>query len=665
MSFVHLHVHTPFSFLDGAARIEGLVNAAALFEMPALAMTDHNNVSAAVRFHAACEAAGIKPIIGAELTLAGGYHLTLLAQNPRGYGSLCRIITDGHLSQPRLQPATSVEAIRQHSDGIIALSGCRRSQIPSLILERRLVEAEQVALTLRDIFGRDRFFLEVQSLGLPGTRALIGYLAELADHIGVGLVATNNIHHLRREDFRVHDVLTCARTLTRLDDIHPERRLNAQCYFRSPANMQKLFPRYPPALATAGRIAEMCEPALRPGRYRLPAYPVPKGETARGMLRRLTWEGAQQRYGSITESIRTRIEHELDVIGELGFDDYFLVVWDLLRFASERGIRYAGRGSAADSAVAHCLGITTVDPIARRLLFERFLSLERAALPDIDVDFQAERRDEVMHYVTSKYGQEHVAAVATYNTFQARSAVRDLGKAMGLPLAEVDRLARHLPYLSADGIETAFETVPELRDSGLPKERYQPLIQMCQAVAGLPRHLSTHLGGIVLTGEPLVDISPIQRAAKDVLVTQFDKDDVEDLGLIKLDLLCLRMLSAVDDAVRSIQAHDPDFGYESIPDDDKPSYNLVASADTPGVFQLESPAQRALHTRLRPAKFEDIVASVALIRPGPILANMVDPYIARRQGTEPITYLHPALERILSKTYGVELFPEHVSYIST
>jgi error-prone DNA polymerase len=666
MSFIHLHLHTPFSFLDGASRVEDLVRAAARFDMPALAMTDHNNVSAAPRFHRACQQAGLQPIIGAEVTLEGGHHLTLLAQNPRGYGNLCRIITEAHLSKPRLQPAAPLEALREHSGHIIALCGCRRGQVPSLILARRYAEAEQAALALRDILGPERFFLEIQNLLLPGTRALNARMAELAEHIGVGLVATNNVHHLRREDFPVHDVLTCARTLTRLDDVHPERRLNAQGYMRSPDEMRAFIREYPQALEATLRIAKMCEPAIRPGEYHLPAYPAPEGVTARQMLRRLTWQGAKRRYGRIAPRIRQRLEHELSVIEHLGFEDYFLIVWDLLRFADSKGIRHAGRGSAADSAVAYCLGITGVDAIARGLLFERFMSLERAAMPDIDVDFEAGRRDDVMRYVLDKYGQEHVAVVATYNTFHARSAVRDLGKAMGLPLAEVDRLARRLPYFTpADTIGEAFEKVPELRDSHLPKGHYERLIEICQAVAGFPRHLSTHLGGIVITREPLLDVSPLQMAAKNVRVIQFDKDDVEDLGLVKLDLLCLRMLSAVEDTVRTVRTRDSTFDYDTIPLDDHASYELIAASDTVGVFQLESPAQRALHARLQPKHFEDIVASVALIRPGPIQANMVHPYIARRQGAEPVTYLHPSLERILGKTYGVVLFQEQVIEIAT
>ena len=663
--FVHLHVHSPFSFLDGASSIEDLVAVAAECGMPALAVTDHDNLSAAVGFHQACEAAGIKPIIGAEVTLDGGHHLTLLARDPRGYASLCRILTRAHLEQPRLRPAAPLAALREHSEGLIALSGCARGEIPSLISKRRFAEAEQAARRYRDIFGTDRFFLEMQNLLLPGAKTLNARLAELAQSLDLGLVATNNVHHVRRDDFPIHDLLTCARTLTRLDDVHPERRLNAQCYFRPEREMRHFFRDHPAAVDAAGRIAEMCESALRPGKYRFPAYPGLDGETADAMLERLAHQGARRRYGRITAQVRRRLRHELSVIRQLGFADYFLAVWDLAQFARRQGIRYAGRGSAADSAVAYCLDLTSVDPIARGLLFERFMSLERAAPPDIDIDFEAELRDDVTNYVIARYGPEHVAAVATYNTFRAHSAVRDLGKAMGFPPEDLDRLARHMPYTAADAIADAFDRAPELRDSGLPRERYRKLLDICKAVAGFPRHLSTHLGGLVITGDPVTDISPLQMAAKGIPVIHFDKDDVEDLGLVKLDLLCLRMLSAVDDAERSIRTRDHSFDYDAIPHDDQASYALVASTETVGVFQLESPAQRALHARLQPDRFEDLVAAVALIRPGPILADMVEPYLERRAGRAPVNYLHPDLERILAKTYGVVLFQEQVIEIAT
>lgn len=720
--FVHLHVHSPFSFLDGGSRLEDLVGLAARYDMPALAVTDHHNVSAAVRFRRLAEAAGIKPIIGAEVVVeaavpladrcpapvagggaggAGGAdrggHLVLLARDAVGYANLCRLLTAAHLGNPRGQPLVRWADLERYHEGLIALSGCRRGEIPRLILARRYREAEEVARRLQAIFcgglarsagGEANFYLELQGNLLPREMALNRALAELGEHLDIALVASADVHYARREDFPVHDLLTCVRTLTRVDDVHPERRLNAQNYLRPPAEMEAMFAEWPGALRNALEIAARCQPALEgviPGRrtpaegggrmpagggWLYPAFPLPPeappGMTAAEFLRQQVYEGARQRYGTVTEKIRRRLEHELDIICRLGFEDYFLLVWDVARFARERGIRYAGRGSAADSAVAYCLFITEVDSIRRGLLFERFMSPERAEKPDIDIDFDARYRDEVTRYVYEKYGADHVAGVATYNTFGARAAVRDLGKALDLPPAEIDRFAKRLPYyLDAGDLDRAFADVPELRDSGLDPRRFRLLIEIGRRVAGFPRHLGTHLGGVVISRRPLVEVSPLQMAAKGITIVQFGKDDVEALGLVKLDLLCLRTMGAIEEACRSIAERDPGFRYGDIPPDDPATFEMINEGRTIGVFQLESPAQRALQARLGASCQEDLVASVALIRPGPIKGNMVEPFIARRQGKEPPQYLHPALRPILEKTYGVVLFQEQVIEIAT
>ncbi|MEW6107267.1 MAG: DNA polymerase III subunit alpha, partial [Bacillota bacterium] len=425
--------------------------------------------------------------------------------------------------------------------------------------------------------------------------------------------------------------------------------------------MAHLFRRYPEAIAAAGEIADRCSPGLLLDQRLFPTFVPPEGTgTSAEYLRHLVYEGASSRYGTITPAIRSRLDHELDVICTLGYEDYFLMVWDVVNFARQKGIRFAGRGSAADSAVAYCLFITSVDPIARGLLFERFLSLERAQKPDIDIDFDARRRDEVRDYLQRKYGPERVATVCTFNTFQARSAVRDVGKAMGLPPGDIDRLAKRLPHMCADEIRAAFERYPELRESGISVEKYSRLFDVCQALAGVPRHIGTHLGGVVASRVPLVRVTPLQMAARGVVITQFDKDDVEEVGLIKLDLLSLRMLAAVEDSVR-LSGVD----YQHIPLDDEATYEMLNAGETIGAFQLESPAQRALQGRLGASTIEDIVASVALIRPGPVQGNMVEPFVARRRGLEDVTYVHPSLERILKKTYGVVLYQEQVIEIAT
>lgn len=662
--FIHLHTHSNFSFLDGGSSIEDLVRRAADLGMPALALTDHDNLCGAVKFHRAAGQAGIKPIQGAEVTLEDGSHLTLLARGPEGYRSLCRMLTRAHLENRRRQPRVSLANLKDNAKGLIALSGCRRGLIPRLLMARRYDEACRWARFCREIWGSD-FYLEMQDTLVPGSWRLNRLLAELGEDAGIELVATNNVHYAVPEDFPVHDVLVCVRTLTRVQDVHPERPLNGEAYLKDSREMAVLFREYPQALENTWRIAESCRPALELGRDHFPEYDLPPGEKAEEVLCRLVYEGATRRYGRVTAEVRDRLEHELNIINTLGYAGYFLVVWDIVNFALREGIRFAGRGSAADSLVAYCLGITEVDSLARGLLFERFMSPERGEKPDIDIDFDARRRDRVAAYVYAKYGADKVACVATYNTFRARSALRDLGKALGLEEKEIGALAKRLPAFSqADQIRPLLAKLPELRISGLERERFALLLSLCEKVAGFPRFLGTHLGGLVISREPLADLTPLQMAAKGMVITQFDKEDVEEMGFVKLDLLSLRALAAVDDAVDTIKKREPSFSYDDIPLDDPATYRRLNSGETIGIFQLESPAQRALQARLGASKMEDIVASVALIRPGPIKGNMVEPYIARRHGQEPVSFMHPRLEPILAKTYGVVLFQEQVIEIA-
>jgi error-prone DNA polymerase len=662
-AFVHLHVHSPFSFLDGATPVEDLVARAAEMEMPALALTDHHNVSAAVRFARAAREAGIKPVQGAEVTLPGGYHLTLLVRNPQGYANLCRLLTRAHLNNPRGRPQCAREDLAEFREGLIALSGCRRGEIPSLILRRRYRDAREAALRYRDLWGR-HFYLELQEALLPGDRLLNRCLAELGETLGIPLVATNNVHYARPEDFPVHDLLTCIRLGITLEEPHPERRLNDQNYLKDPREMRELFAWCPQALQNALEIAAVCEPAPLLGEKRHPVYPLPEGISSDGFLRELVYRGARERYGSLTPEISGRLGKELRVIAQLGYADYFLIAWDVANYARSRGIRCAGRGSAGASAVAYCLRLTEVDPLSRNLVFERFLSPERAEKPDIDLDFDARYRDEVSAYVYRKYGEERVAAVATHSTYQARSAIRDVGKALGYPAEEIDALAKSTPHIPADRIAEALEVFPELRKGPWRGERYRPLFDFCTRVAGFPRFTGTHVGGLIVTGGPVTDVTPLQLAAKGVRIAQFDRDDAAELDLLKLDLLSLKALSVLEDAEREIAAVRPGFACAEIPPGDPATYRLLNRGETIGVFQLESPAQRALQVRLGARDMEDVVASLALIRPGPIKGNMVEPFIARRQGRQPVTCPHPKLAPILEKTCGVVLFQEQVIAIA-
>ncbi|NLY55118.1 MAG: DNA polymerase III subunit alpha [Firmicutes bacterium] len=657
--FAHLHFHSPFSFLDGTGDFAETARIAAETGIGAIALTDHNTVSGALRFQRQLKEAGIKPIIGAEVTLEEGYHLVLLAKDRLGYANLCRLLTEGWLrSANGREFALSLESLRTFNRNLIALSGCRKGKIPALILQNKFQEARQAAEEYLAIFGRENLFLELQGNLLPREARLNKYLADLAAMLKVGVVATCNVHYPRKADFPLHDLLTCVRTLTTLPELHPERRLNAENYLKTPEEMSRLFREYPRALANTALIAEACSSGIDFPRNIFPAFDTPQAESAPEFLRRLTFMGAKERYGRLTPEITARLEQELAIINQLGFADYFLAVWDVVRFARAHKIRYAGRGSAADSAVAYCLYITNVDAIERGLLFERFLSLERGEKPDIDIDFEAEGREKVIEYIYRKYGRERVATVCTFNTFGTRSAIRDLGKAMGFSLAELDRLAKRFPWFRIDDPVAAIQQYPELRNSGLPFHRYEQLLKFVAQVIGQPRFIGTHLGGVVISALPLTDLTPLQYGHQSRLITQFDKHDIEELGLIKFDLLSLKTLSVLRDVA-------PTCAPETIPQNDRATYEMLNTGETVGVFQLESPAQRNLQSRLGAERMEDLVASVALIRPGPIEGNMVEPYIARRQGSEPISYLHPDLERILKKTYGVVLFQEQVIEIAT
>jgi error-prone DNA polymerase len=480
--FCHLHVHSPFSFLDGASPVKALLERASSMGMPAMAITDHDSMAGAMAFRQAAERMGMKAIQGVELTLEGGYHLVLLARDATGYSSISRAITKAHLSSERLKPRASWEDISQ-VEGVFCLSGCRRGEIPSLILRGKYQKALEAARRYISLFGRENFFLEMEAASLPGSGLLNRGLKEMSSVLGLRLVATANAHYARKEDFPVHDVLTCVRTLTRLEEVHPERRLNAENYLKSPGEMREAVGERS-ALETAEWIARECQATPELGKRHYPVYGVK--EPGR-LLEHLVMEGALERYGRIGDRITERLRHELDIIGRLGYEDYFLLVWDIARHAREKRIRYAGRGSAADSAVAYCLRITEVDAIARDLLFERFLSAERAEKPDIDLDFDARYRDDVARYVTERYGGERVAWTCTYNTFRARSALRDMGKAMGYPEGEIDRLAKRMPYLRSDAIKEAMDHYPEL--GGSHPERYGLLLDICARVSSFPRHI--------------------------------------------------------------------------------------------------------------------------------------------------------------------------------
>jgi error-prone DNA polymerase len=715
--FTHLHVHSSFSFLDGGSSVQALVERAAACGYRALALTDTNGLYGAVRFHIAATAAGLQPILGAEMILLGEEwdrvgawasepsdrsdpsdpsdhthtpthphthtSLTLLARNRTGFKSLCRLITEAQVTQEKGKPRLTLEMLRRRNEGLFCLSGGEHGPVAAPWLAGRRTAARQAAAELKEIFGPDRFFIEVQHLLHPHSVDLLRELTALAAELGLRTVATNSVHYARKEDFPVHDTLNCVRTLTTLDERHPSRKRNAEYYLKSPRAMQHLFRGYEAALEATEEIVSQCEESMEFGVYHFPDFPIPAGETHYSYLCKLCWDGARSLYRVITPTIMRRLQHELEVIDSLGFSQYFLLMGDIVRWARERGIRCAGRGSAADSIVTYVLRITEVDPIEHELLFERFLNPQRKGAPDIDIDFDANRRDEVINYVYERYGREHAAMVCTVYTLHARSAVRELGKALDFPPEDLDRFAKALPHTGAGRIRAALEKLPELRDSQIPAAKFATLLDLCEKVAGFPRHLSVHLGGMVVSRERLDELVPLEWSTKGVIVTQWDKDDVEEVGLVKMDLLSLKNLAAIEDTVQMLDCGlrgYPRSGWricglgdgksgqsaiDALPLDDPKVYELLRSTRTIGVFQVESPGMRGLLGRLQPEEFEDLIAQISLFRPGPLTADMINPFVARRHGEEPVTYFHPNLEPILRRTYGVLLYQEQVLEIAS
>lgn len=646
--YAELHAHSCYSLLDGASFPEELVARAAALGMPALALTDHDAIYGAVRFVRAAQVQGIQPILGAELTLSDGHHLILLVENETGWHNLCYLISRGRMNAPKGESALAPEELVGCTSGLIALSGCWRGPIAAALAQH---DRSQTALTIarryQELFGKEQFFIELQRHFLPGEERLVPRLAALASYLHLPLVATNNVHYATPDGHRLQDVLVCIRHLTTLDESLTLRRPNSEYYLKSPAQMAALFADYPQALENTLRLAERCRFDLHYGLQDLPLFPTPHGLSSQAYLNRLCEQAIPERYGAAPGRVREQLRHELVVIEQAGLSNYFLIVWDIVRFAREQGILCQGRGSAANSLVAYLLYISPIDPLAHDLVFERFLSPERPALPDIDLDFDAARREEVIQYIYDRYGEAHAAMACTFVTFRAKSALRDVGKALGLGpdiLAQAERVIEG----QGDGADAAAPVAQ--------------LLDLCQQIEGLPRHLGIHSGGMVITAAPLMGRVATEPATMtERVVVQWDKEGLEEAGLVKIDILGLRMLSAISDAVQLVEAMTgtpPQLN--SLTFDDAAVYEMISQADTIGVFQVESRAQAQMLPRLRPRSFADLVVAISLIRPGPIQGNMVHPYLRRREGTEPVSYLHPLLEPALRETLGVVLFQEQV-----
>lgn len=659
--YIELHCHSNFSLLDGASHPEDLVTRARELGMPALAITDHDGLYGAVRFYRAAKEQGIKPIIGAEMALEGGYHITLLAENKTGYSNLCRLISHSHLKHGKTKASLNWETLSGHTKGLICLSGCWKGEVAAYLLQGKENEALRAAQRYITLFGRDNFWIELQNHLLPGDASLCSKLVNLARRMSIGYVATNNVHYATPEGYRLQDVLVCIKNRITLDKSSHLRRANHEYYLKSADEMVCLFSDYPEAIFNSLVIADRCHVDLDFEEYRFPGFPVPEGETPMRYLTKLCYQGAKERYNPVAQRVIDQLEHELRVIDRMNLAGYFLIVWDIMRYAKENGIPAQGRGSACDSIVTYLLGITRVDPIRYNLLFERFLNEEMKGTPDIDIDVSTNHREKLIQYVYHKYGYEHTAMVSNVVTFQARNAVRDVGKVLDMPLHVIDRLAKSLDSYSASNLREKALKINEFRDNAksLP---WQQFLSLCEQIADFPRHLSIHVGGMLVSSCPLVDIVPLEPAtAPGRVVTQWNKDDIEGVGLIKIDLLGLRMLSLIQEALELIKRHrNIDLGLDKIPLDDAVVYDMLCSADTIGVFGVESRAQMQTLIQAKPRCLDDLVTELAIIRPGPLQGNMVHPYLKRRQGLEKVTYLHPKLKPILGETLGIIIFQEQV-----
>ncbi|UCD64260.1 MAG: error-prone DNA polymerase [Candidatus Zixiibacteriota bacterium] len=657
MKYVELHCHSNFSFLSGASHPEVLVKQAHQLGYEALALTDSNGLYGIVRFNQAAIEKGVKPIFGSEITLENGHHLLLLIKDETGYGNLCQLISDARLESKKTETKIPQTGVACFNSGLIALSGCTNGAIPSAILKGDWPQARRVAAEYRELFGRENFYLELQHHNLPIHQTLIEGFIRLGRELHLDVVATNNVHYATVEGRKLQDVLTCIGNHTTLDEAGGLLYPNAERYLKSPGEMLRRFSNSPEAIENSAVIAGRCRFSFDNLQTSLPDFPVPDGETDASYLRKLTYDGARRRYGELTEKVIRQLEHELAIIERLNLSGYFLIVWDIARFCKANGILCQGRGSAANSAVCFCLEITAVDPIKLDLLFERFMSENRREPPDIDIDIANNRREEAIQYVYNKYGRRHAAMVCEVITYRGRSAVRDVGKALGFSLEEVDKLAKHLDHFSnAEEIEERLQEINFKSGS----KRVRLLVELCRQIKKFPRHLGIHVGGMIITKRPLTRVVPVENSTMpERSVIQWDKDDAADAGLVKIDLLGLGMLSLIDMAFKLVEKHrgvhiDP----ARLSYDDPKVYELLSTADTVGVFQVESRAQMNTLPRHRPRCFYDLVIEVALIRPGPIQGDMVHPYLRRRNGEEQVTYPHPSLEPILKKTLGVPLFQE-------
>lgn len=675
--FTHLHVHTEYSLLDGASKIPELVAYAKELGMDSLAITDHGVMYGAVEFYQECTKAGIKPIIGCEVYLAKGshldmtektrYHLILLAENDIGYHNLMKIVSKGQLEGFYYKPRVDKDILRTYSEGIICLSACIAGEVPRLINSGNMDGARRCVQEYIDIFGKDNYFLEIQNHDILEEKTAAEGLRQLAQEFGIGLVATNDLHYVRREDAEAQDVLLCIQTTSNVDDPGRMRFPNDSFYLKSAEEMAELFGGYPEALENTCRIADRCNVKLEFGHLLLPEFPVPEGFDAVSYLRHLCEEALPERYEVVDETVRKRLDFELDIINTMGYACYFLIVWDFINYCRSHDIPVGpGRGSAAGSIVAYLLRITNIEPLRYHLLFERFLNPERVSMPDIDTDFCYVKRNQVLDYVVRRYGQERVSQIITFGTLQARAAVRDVGKALGMSYTSVDEVAKMIPRELGITLDKALKSSNDFKRAYESRPEVKKLVDLARSVEGLPRNAGTHAAGVIIAPRDLRDYVPLQQGSDSGVITQYDKNKVEELGLLKMDFLGLRTLTVIGDCIQFIKETTGEIvDIDNIPLHDKETCEMLCRGETACVFQLESAGITKLVMDLAPESFEDLIPLVALYRPGPLGTGMAEDFIAGRHGQRTAEVLHPLMEPILEDTYGVILYQEQVMQITS
>ena len=671
MSFVHLHVHSEYSLLDGACRIGSMMDRVKELGQDAIALTDHGVMYGCIDFYKKAKEAGIKPIIGCEVYVARrgmedriygvdneAYHLVLLCKDRTGYENLCYLVSQAYLKGFYGKPRVDLKLLRERHEGLIALSACLAGAIAQDLLQEDYDAARSYALELKDIFGEDNFYLELQDHGIPEQRAVNQGIMRLSRELDLPLVVTNDAHYLRREDSVIQDVLLCIQTGKTVDDPKRMKFQTDEFYLKSEEELRQLFPNCPEAFENTAKIAQRCNLDFEFHKYHLPSFPVPEGYTNEEFFRKLCEDGFSQRYENPPKEYRERLEYEIGVISRMGYVNYYLIVWDFIRYAKESGIPVGpGRGSGAASIVAYCLHITEVDPMQYGLIFERFLNPERVSMPDFDTDFCQERRGEVIAYVMEKYGSDHVAQIATFGTMAARGAIRDVGRALNFSYGETDVVAKQVPATPHITLEKALETSPRLKEMYNQDERVKKLIDTAMTLEGMPRNTSTHAAGVVITADPVYTYVPLAKN-DDTAVTQYTMTTIEELGLLKMDFLGLRNLTVIQDAQEQIQQVQPDFDISKIPDNDQETFDMLAEGKTQGVFQLESAGITGVCINMHPNSIEDLTAIVALYRPGPM--DSIPTFIANKLDPKKITYKTPLLEPILKITYGCIVYQEQV-----